>query len=347
MAGKPTIRDIAQACGYSTYTVSAVLNNKGKLRDATRQAVLEAARRLNYDPLNTMPLARRATARALAMVIPGTTAENNPFYVQAASAARRVAAQRDHDFKLFTLDDLIARFSRRDDRLVGPGFDHLIVFACDPPKRVIRTILDRGIGVALVRRTMDLRGLVIANDDDRRGMHLAVEHLHAVHGHRKIGLVAAHYGNGVANLRRDAFREALNQYDLPTDPQLEIARDQIDDCLVDWVRQGKLTGLACMSDDLAVIAAKAVLRAGFDVPGDLSIVGYNDSLIAEVFHPGLTSVRIPVEQMVAAACTALLTRDPDAAPTATTLSFDNTLITRDSCAPPARARARARRSARG
>lgn len=335
MSGKPTIRDVAEICGCSVFTVSSVLNNKGRISEAMRAKVRQAVRQLNYDPLRNMPLARRLTAEALALVLPSLRAEDDPFFWRAVTTARRLAAARNQDLKLFSEQDLNARLDESNSGHLSLGFDRLLVFCCDPPRAALKELLRRGIPLALVRRDADLRGIISVRDNDERGIELAMEHLHRTHGHTRIGLLAGRFHAGVPQVRRSAYQRYVRANGLDDDPLLCIESDSAGEPwprrLLELVRQKKLTALVVMSDSQAVLACSAMLKAKVRIPEDLAVVSYSNTATAAMFHPGLTAVHVPVTEMVTAACQALFVHDIAAAPARTVLEFENSLVVRESC----------------
>lgn len=335
MGNNVTIRDVAEASGFSIYTVSCVLNNKGRISESTRRTVQEAIRQLNYDPLRNFPLARSLTARTIGLVLPNVYSEGHPFYFRAVHTIRRFASEHDCDMKLFTTTDFAARIEANYERAAALGFDSLLVFCCDPPADALRDLADRNIPVAMVRRRMTHRGILTVTDDDRRGITLAMEHLHEHHGHTKIALFAQRFHEGVPRRRLDGYLAYVRAHKLGDDPRLRIERADLDtplgDHLVALHAGGDLTAVVCISDGLAIQVSKALLRRGLRIPDDVAVTGYNNTRDAELFHPGITTVDVPVAAMVTAACRGLMTYDPATAPASATLEFENTLHVRESC----------------
>ncbi len=335
MPAKVTIRDVAEASGVSIFTVSCVLNNKGRISEATRKKVLRTVRKLDYDPLRNFPLAHRLTARTIGLLLPDVYTEAHPFFFRAVQTIRRFASESGCDMKLFTTTDFAGRIRANHERSASLGFDTLVVFCCDPDPAAIGDLADRGIPVAMVRRPLNHRGVLVVTDDDRRGITLAMEHLHQQHGHTKIALLAGRFHRGVPQRRLKGYTDYVRAHDLSDNPRLRIERSKLDGSLGDHLTAlhaaGELTAVVCLSDDLAVIASKAILTAGGRIPDDIAIIGYNNTRDAEVFHPGITAVDVPVETMVNAACQGLMNYDPTSAPASATLRFNNALVVRQSC----------------
>ncbi len=335
MPQSPTIRDVAKACGCSIYTVSAVLNGKGRISEALRNKVRQTARELGYDALRNMPLARRLTAPALAFVVPNILAENDAFFWNAVSTARNFSATNNYDFKMFAEQDLAVRLANEEATPVAVGFDRLVICCCDPPKAVIRQIMRKGIPVALIRREMDLPGIVIVKDDDTRGMQLAMAHLHQTYGHTKIGVLAPQYTGPVTACRRESYLDYVRQNRLVDDPDLAIDLSTLGkplpEHLCNLVRAGRMTALIAMSDGLTIDAAKHLLRAGIRIPQEVSVISYSNTSLAASFYPELTAVNVPVVEMVTAACQSLFNLAAKTAPARTVIEFTNDLVVRESC----------------
>ena len=330
-----TIRDVASACGVSVGTVSSVLANKAGFRESTRRKVHEAVSRLNYDPLRHLAWARHLATRSIGLIVPALYSPSSSFFAQAVNAAYHFASQQDLDLRLLNAEDLKHRLAQGHGGLGGLNVHGLVFFCCELAPSAISDIVARGIRVAMVRRDMDVPGVVVVTNDDEAGMERAVEHLHRRGGHTKIGLVAPHLRGDVQTDRLQGYRRYVRRHGLSDEPDLVMQHHQLGGrfapTLAQLVRDRRLTAVACANDSQAIAACKAMFNVGLRVPEDLAVVGYTNTDNAAAFHPALTSVNVPVEPMVAAACAAVLDAQGEAAGTRRVQTFDSKLIVRESC----------------
>jgi LacI family transcriptional regulator len=336
-----TINDVARRAGVSPMTVSRVMNDEKNVRDETRQAVLEAVRALNYVP----NLAARKLASAEHVKI--GVIYNNP------SAAYLSA------FLVGVLDES-----------AGKGAELLLV-KCEaegPDGRAeqaaVRRLIDSGVtGVVLppplsesktVRQALQTAGIATVGVatgrfpgdfssvrvDDRAAAADMTRYLLGL-GHRRIGFIKGHPNQTASAERLAGFEEALASV-----PEAEAMYAQghftfpsglaAAEALLDAPRRP--TAVFASNDDMAAAVVSVAHRRGLDVPGDLTVVGFDDTAISTTLWPALTTVRQPVSEMAAAAIDLLLretrpAKDAEAA-TPTDLVVPHALITRQSSGPP-------------
>jgi DNA-binding LacI/PurR family transcriptional regulator len=247
-----------------------------------------------------------------------------------------------------------------DDAGVVPArdvaMDGAIVYTVQDGSPAVRWLRRRGLPLVFVDSPAP-EGSPAVHVDDRGGARLAAEHLVAL-GHRRIGILSAGFGpvpgpvaGGLAGLATDALglvsRERLRGWleGLSTagiEPVLAAQPNSYEDArpaarlLLDAVPD--LTAVLCLSDVIAHDVLRAAEERGLTVPGDLSVVGFDDNPLAARSTPGLTTVRQDVDAKGHAAAAALrlaLARRDDDAPVPSTL-LPVELVVRGSTAAPRR-----------
>src|SRR5215469_1407483 len=331
-----TINDVARRAGVSPMTVSRVMNDTKNVREETRQAVLEAVRALNYVP----NLAARKLASAGHVRI--GVIYNNP-------SANYLSA-----FLVGVLDEsagkgaelLLVKCEAEDEqaavqRLIDSGVTGVVL---PPPlsesKSVRKALKAAGIatvGVATGRFPGDFSSVRV---DDRAAAADMTRYLLGL-GHRRIGFIKGHPNQTASAERLAGFEAALAQ---APDAQPMIAQGHFTfesgleaaEALLD--APTRPTAVFASNDDMAAAVVSVAHRRGLDVPGDLTVVGFDDTAISTTLWPALTTVCQPVSEMAAAAIDLLLRetrpgKDGEAvAPT--DLVVPHTLITRQSSGPP-------------
>ncbi|MFD0685191.1 LacI family DNA-binding transcriptional regulator [Actinomadura fibrosa] len=298
---RPTSRDVAQEAGVSQSTVSLVLGGKwaGRVSPATARGVREAAERLGYRPNQAARNLRLGTTRTVMLMVPTLTA---PFFGPVYTGAARVAA--GHGFGVVV-------HVWPDD--AGPADSP---FAA--PHEAIDGILASSMAVDALAGFRGTPAVMLDSDPAgpaptvefgvADGMRDLVAHLAGL-GHRRFGHVAAAVDQWTFRVRAEALAAAVAAL-----PGGVLARSE---CAIEatsareaaarlLARPDPPTALVCDDDLLAAGAYKAARALGLDVPGDLSVTGFDDVLLATALEPELTTVRLPAEELGARGMTALL-----------------------------------------
>lgn len=286
----PSIRDVARAAGVSHQTVSRVLNNSVSIRDETRDRVLAAIAELRYRP-NRAARALGSSRSGTIGVLASIRSEYGP--------ARSVQAIEDEARRRgFAVATATVRSTDEDalrdalQHLVDQDVEGLVVLS--PRQRVFDAIAELAPRVP----TVTMRGAAGGDEadavsvDDVAGARAATAHL-ADLGHRHLRHLAGPQDWIEADARMRGFLLELSDRDLPTLPPV----------LGDWTadfgyRAGlellprrEATAYFCASDAMALGLVHAARDLGLEVPGDLSVVGYDDVPEAAHFLPPLTTVR--------------------------------------------------------
>ncbi|MEO1064525.1 MAG: LacI family DNA-binding transcriptional regulator [Actinomycetota bacterium] len=300
------MNDVARAAGVSQTTVSLVLNdpeNSG-IPEATQQRVLEAVRTVGYRTnrlARAMRLARTDTLGFVADDIATTPYANR--MIKGAQDAAWEAGRLLLIVNTGSLDqaDHAAREQSAIEQLLERQVDGIVLAAMfhrviDPPPALadVRSVL-------LDARAHD-DSLPSVVPDEYAAAHEATTLL-IDHGHRRIGHLTTDYPSAAPGLRLAGYRDALLARGLPLDPSLEVTgisdtsggRRMMERLLT---LQHPPTAAFCYNDQAAMGAYQAAAHHGIRIPDELSIVGFDDQeLIAAEIMPGLTTMRLPHEEM--------------------------------------------------
>lgn len=166
----------------------------------------------------------------------------------------------------------------------------------------------RGNRVLAINRCNEGGGVAFVSPNNAGGAQAAVEHLIDL-GHRRIGFVRGLPGNIDAADRRHGYLQALWKRGIPLGP--EDGDNFVEACGYEVAKRmlsssEPPTAIFCASDLSAIGALKAIAEAGLSVPGDVSVVGFGDFPMARFWHPGLTTVRLPLSELGTAAAKEML-----------------------------------------
>jgi DNA-binding LacI/PurR family transcriptional regulator len=341
---KINIRDIARECNYSPAAVSNVLNNKGSLKEETRKKILATIKRLKYDPYQNMPWIKKSRTKLIGLVIP-TDIELDSFFSQALVKAKTMAGEKGYNCVVY-YDGEIAKLTTDE---LHKGRNNIpcdgLVYFC-PNKgwdRSLQVFKNWGIPCTLIRRKTQVNGVTMLNDNDQKGTVLALDHLLGL-GHRRIGMITAEIGaRDFVDERLWAYNEFIRQHGLAQNAAWTFMfnENRTAPVLGDWLKglmvsPSRPTAFFCWDDNLAIELMKNLAELEYRVPEDMAVVGYDNDSIGEKIHPALTTVNVPVKEMVETACRIIfdeLARDGQEKPLAgqINIEFGNELVVRESC----------------
>ena len=296
-AGTATLREVADAAGVSTASVSRALTRAGLVSEGLRARVLAAAASVGYV---ANPAARAlATRRSglVGLVLAATTDSNT---IRAVDAMQRKLAAAGIGV-LVTIADGIADASAHADALVKRGAD-AVVFA-----GVGRSAAEPGERASIPWLRLDAaaadRDVLLPGFDRPRAIVLAARFLKEL-GHRRIGLIAEEIASGKAVRELLAAEQIeLMTFSVPAGSDAMMARDA---CRALLAHDANITGVIGASDLIAMAVLCEAAAQGINVPGALSVVGFGDTELARTARPGLTSVRVTPQATGAAAADYLL-----------------------------------------
>ena len=326
------LADVAQKVGVSEATVSRVLNGKGGVSDSTREAVLRALDVLGYERPTQL---RGNRARLVGLVLPEL---QNPIFPALAEVIGGALAQRGFTPVLCTrtagglseADYVDLLLDQHASGVVFAG-GHFAEIAS--PHEHYKLLRARGIPVVLVNAAIDNLDFPCVSTDDTTAAGQAFRHLASL-GHERIGLVVGPEDHMPSRHKLAAFTDHVRRADLTVAP-VEHTLFSIEGgqaAATRMLRQ-QVTGIICGSDVLALGAIRAVGRAGLSVPGDVSVVGYDDSWLLNCTDPPLTTVRQPIESMGKAAVALLVNQMESVSGHPETLLFEPELVVRGSTGP--------------
>lgn len=330
-AGRVGVRDVARRAGVSAATVSRSLRGSATVSAATRERVLRAASELEYVPPVPVPAPGAMLTAGVLARFPTAW-----FFAEAIRGVEQVLSAAGFGTLLHNLGDPAGRAHFFATLPVRGRVDGLIVVASafDDGERAALDSLD--LPVAVVGG--ELPGRARVGVDDRAGARAAVRHLAGL-GHRDIGLVSFDpdeaCGRQTTQLRRRGFADALAEAGLAERDEWTVAEGadvtagaRAAERLLSGARLP--TAVFAMSDELAFGLVRTLRRAGVDVPGRISVIGFDDHEMAAVSD--LTTIAQPVRRQGELAARALLDALAGAEPTDVVLP--TRLVVRGTTAPP-------------
>jgi LacI family transcriptional regulator len=333
-----TLRDVARVANVHPGTASRALNEdtRGLVNEETARRVLAAAKELGYRP---NPIARGLKTNrsyTIGVLIPDLT---NPLFPPILrgiedrldeSGYTPLIANTDNDpereridwqaMRARQVDGIVAATARRDHELLDE-------------------LAESGIPLVLVNRRAPDSGLPSATADDRKGIHLAVEHLTRL-GHTRIAHVAGPLELSTGLDRHDGFQEAMRAAQLEPDPEMVVVSRAFTEaegaraCAELLARNAGLTAIVAANDLIALGCYDVFDERGVRCPEEVSVVGFNDMPFADRFQPPLTTIRIPHYELGMAAAQLMLDHLANGGREPSEVRLEPSLVVRGSTARP-------------
>jgi DNA-binding LacI/PurR family transcriptional regulator len=298
---RPRLADVAARAGVSPGLVSLVLRRQPGPSEQTRARVVEAARQLGYRADRTASLLARRRSQHLGVLMD----VRNTFHAELVADLDAAATRFGYDLLLSAVTP--SRDERRAaEALLDFRCEALILLGPDEPAARLNA-LGRELPVVVIGRRVGSATVDVVRAADDEGVAQAVGHLAAL-GHRAIAFVDGGRGTIAADRRR-GYRLAMRGHGLADRVRIlpgdhtEEAGMRAGAALAD--DPGRPTAVVASNDRSAVGLLDALARRGLRVPGVMSVVGYDDSMLARLAHVDLTTVsqdaREQAEQAVALA----------------------------------------------
>jgi DNA-binding LacI/PurR family transcriptional regulator len=331
-SARPTIYDVARLAGVSTATVSRALNGTGQIAAGTRRTIEAAVEQLGYRPNTIARSLVTKSTQTIALLLPEIT---NPFYAQLVGGIQKAALAARHTMLLCTTEGDPTREEQYLSLLRSKQVDGALVDGLVLPNHRIARVAE-GFPIVCLDRDIDSPSVPLVQVDNRRGAYLATQHLLSL-GHTRIAHVAGVRDLRISEQRVAGYRDALAAAGLPADPGLVATGS--------FTEEGGYTAMQSLLDsgatavfaanDLSALGAMHALSAsGRRVPGDVSVVGFDDVRLAAFTSPPLTTVRQPAREIGERATRLLLELTKGRTIAQPVHLLEPQLVVRGSTAPP-------------
>ncbi|AWB96631.1 LacI family transcriptional regulator [Agromyces badenianii] len=293
LSGGVGLAEVAAHAGVSEATVSRVINRKYGVSVSTREAVERSMRSLGF--------AREVRGELVLLLVPDLV---NPIFAQLCNAIESELSP--HGLRTVLCPVHPGTVQERDyvASLADTGIAGVVFLSSmntlrntDPGAREM--LESRGIPYVSVNGGFSDAAAPAFSSDDWRAAELAVLHLFDL-GHRRIGMCAGPVGNTPADRRVEGFVQVMDRLGLP-DPEDFVVRHHYNveggRYAAEELIPAGVTAIVAGSDEMALGAVRAIQRRGLSVPGDISVIGYDDSPLLDFTNPPLTTVRQPVDRL--------------------------------------------------
>ncbi|MCI8956937.1 MAG: LacI family transcriptional regulator [Eubacterium sp.] len=303
-----TIKDIAKICGVGISTVSRAINNDPGIKEDTKKRILEVIEEYHYIPNNSARHLKMTESNTIALLVKGI---DNQFFQGMLKIFEEELKQLKYTFLLHAVGEQqksmdIAVELAKEKRLKG------VIFLGGRIDTTDNRLKNMGIPYVMCTVAVDMtaseRDCSSVSIDDEKESYRVVDYL-CKKGHTKIAIIAGRDNDlAVGGMRLKGYKQALRDHGVDTEENLifhmkhEIPEYSIENGYIVTKEllesQVSFTALYAISDLTAFGAYKAILEAGKKIPDDYSVIGFDGIDISKYFHPSLTTMKQPCEEMV-------------------------------------------------
>jgi len=326
-----TIKDVAREAGVSVATVSRVINKSPKASQSSIESVTKAMKELGYRP--------NAAARALVSQSTDTIGVlvsdvSDPFFGTLIKAVDNVAHQAGKHLLIGNGYHQAEEERKAIDLLINSRCDALVIHAKGLSDQELIDYANEIKAMVLINRHIPELADRCISLDNYKGAYLATEYL-IRHGHKNIACISSSHHIEDADQRIEGYKDALKAHciDLPSS-YLELAAPDSEggeEAMTNLLTKSlDITGIVAYNDTMAAGALSVLEENGIKAPEEMSVIGFDDGLIARYLRPRLTTIRYPIQMMAEKAAKLALQLSQDEEIEKEPMCFSPTLVRRDS-----------------
>jgi DNA-binding LacI/PurR family transcriptional regulator len=333
LAAGITVKEVAARAGVSTATVSRVLSGKGGVRKELEARVRAAVEALNYHPNQAARRLRERNARIIGLLVPDIQI---PFFASTVVGIEKILQEAGYLLLLGNTYDSVAGEQAHINTFLGEDVSGIIFAAANASDiSNYRRLQDTGIPLVAIDRApgdLEVDTVQSANID---GAYQAAAHL-VRERHRQIAMITGPGSISTAIERQAGYETALAEAGLPV--RAEWIRDG------DYTQDGGYQAMCCLleaeyrptavliaNNVMTLGALKAIHERAIDIPGDISIISFDDMPWAASLRPALSVVAQPVYEIGKSAAQLMLARIREPQAPTRHVTLDTRLLLRSSC----------------
>ncbi|MGM7721371.1 LacI family DNA-binding transcriptional regulator [Metabacillus sp. Hm71] len=294
---KPTIYDVAKKANVSISTVSKVLNGTGSISEKTKRKIWDVIDELQYQP-SLVPSAKKAL-KTIGVLIPDIS---NPFMAEITRAIEDNGRKKGFSVIICSTDNDSTKEEEYISMLKQKYVDGIIVATGLKDSRSIRELIESDMPVAMLSRDVPYLPVHTVVVDDFQGGYEAAVHL-AQLGHRKVAMISENINIPSIKKRVSGFKEGLQVSGISIDdvPVLYSSLN-LDECRKVCLglleeKENRPTAIFVSTEMLAFGVLQAARSLNLQVPNQLSLIGFDNSILAKLCDPQLTTIAQPIEEM--------------------------------------------------
>jgi LacI family transcriptional regulator len=335
--GKVTIFDIAKAAGVSYSTVSRVATNFDRVNPETRKRVLEVMEELGYVPNQHARSLARGKSQIIGLLVHALGSE---YIGEIVRGIDEELSEVNYDLILYTTHRQKGKEARYVSAITRGLADGLLLVVPMGREAYLDALREANFPHVLVDEDGVSGGSPSVGTTNRKGAYDATRYLLDLN-HRRIGFISDVMSLNTAIERLKGYQAALEEYGVVFDPDLvqedNFVRPQTGALTEKLLALAERpTAILTSSDPIAFRVMEILREHNLEVPGDMSVIGFDDIPHASLVYPRLTTVREPLYEMGKTAAKMLLARIQNIDLPPQHIQLETQLVVRESCRPPQR-----------
>jgi len=293
---KKTIYDVAEEANVSIATVSKVINNKGRISESTRKRVLEVMKKLDYHPSFVASALTGKRTETLGLLIPDIS---NPFFSEISRTIEDRAYEQGKSVIMCNTDNNYEKEAMYVELLQRKEIDGLIITSGFQNKQLLQQLIQNDLPVVMLAHDDPSLDISVVSVDDFKGGFIATWHLLSK-GHQNIAIIAEKVRS--SKMRIYGYQEAHDSENVEVNESniLKVTASitngqKVTKKLLE--RDTPPTAIFACNDLIAIGVLKAARDKGLSIPEDLSVVGFDNTILATTTVPALTTVAQPINEM--------------------------------------------------
>jgi LacI family transcriptional regulator len=331
------IRDVARRAKVSTATVSRTVNQVATVDAQLAKRVWKAIAELGYYPNRQARALVSGRSRVFGLIVSEIT---NPFFPEIVQTFETLAVEQNYEILLTSTIHDPKRMELAVRRMIEGRVDGVAILTFGMEDELLEHLRFRNLPLVFVDVGPKAPRVSNIRVDYAHGIRQAVQHLAAMR-HERIGFIAGPLQLRSALARRDAFESSMREIGLQVRPEFIVEGDhRLEGGKLAlkklWKLREQPTALMCSNDMTAIGVMRQAFDLGIGVPQELSVIGFDDTRLADFMIPPLTTIQMSHAEIATLAFNALLKevkRDAPS-PNGTEFVLKTHLILRDSTTFP-------------
>jgi LacI family transcriptional regulator len=303
---KLDIRDVARNARVSIATVSRTINQVPTVNEELARRVWRAIEDLNFYPNTQARALKSGRSRIFGLILSDIT---NPFFPELVQGFEDIAVKNGYEILLTSTSYNHTRMELAVRRMLERKVEGVAVMTFGIELPYLNQLADAGVPLVFVDDGPPAPRRALLKVDYLRGIRQGVQHLTAL-GHQRIAYISGPSQQLSSRLRRTAFLQSMEELNLAVEPPFLVEGDHT---LEGGVRSARTllssstppSAILCSNDLTAIGLLRTAAQAGLSIPGDLSVIGFDDIHLADFVSPPLTTVRMSRAALAEAAVGAL------------------------------------------
>jgi len=300
------ITAVAKRAGVSTATVSRVINGTARVSPSTAERVREAVEELNFYPDVNARALGSGRSGLYGLIISDIT---NPYFPELVKAFEDIAVEHGQDVLIANTDYNPKRMEMCVIRMLQRKVDGVAIMTSEMEERLIRTLGQRQIPTVFMDTAAGGQAANTVNVDYAHGVTEAMQYLFGL-GHTEIAFISGPLTLSSARVRAEAFQSALRERGVKMHPEwLQESDHHVEGghhAMKRILDSGRMPTAVLGSNDLTAIGAMGAIHdRGLDIPGDISVIGFDNIELSGYTSPALTTLHVPRRELASTAFRAL------------------------------------------